>query len=97
MKLIYESICLLLTVSVVLGKSFFQKSNPMAPSNGLIFYDMKSNSTLLPPIIEKAILTGNKTILRQDNMGQPCNCFEMTCSCCAGLNIQQFNINQNSK
>lgn len=97
MKLIYESIFMLLTIRVVLGKFYFQKSNPSIPGNGLIFYDMKSNSTLLPPIIERATLTGNKIILRQDNMGLPCNCFEMTCSCCAGLNIQQFNINQNSK
>lgn len=56
--------------------------------NGLIFYNLKNNHTLLPPIV-----TSDKygPALRLPIIGMPCSCQNLLCGCCAGMNMQQFN------
>lgn len=60
-------------------------------SNGLIFYDLKTNRTLLPPIVTPLKYTQSS---RLPLIGRPCSCQTLNCGCCAGMSIQQFNFNQ---
>lgn len=54
---------------------------------GLIFYNIKTNRTLLPPIV-----TSEKySLLKLPQIGLPCSCESLNCGCCAGLFQQQFN------
>lgn len=57
--------------------------------SGLIFYDLKTNETLLPPIVSSEKFA--RPQFRLPNFGMPCSCHTLNCGCCAGMNFQQFN------
>ncbi len=60
-------------------------------NNGVIFYDLKTNRTLLPPIVTPLKYSQSS---RRPLFGRPCSCETLHCGCCAGMTIQQFNFNQ---
>lgn len=63
-------------------------------NNGLMFYDLKTNKTLLPPVVSSENFSRNPFGLPSfglPNFGMPCSCETLNCGCCAGMNFLQFN------
>ncbi|CRK90250.1 CLUMA_CG003961, isoform A [Clunio marinus] len=67
----------------------------------IVFYDLKTKEPLEAPIT--TILPGSENDsfnmssvinIRLPFIGQPCGCISFNCGCCAGMMMEQFNIDQ---
>lgn len=78
----------------------------LSSDSGLIFYDLESNRTLLPPVVtalpygheqqrEPLQVTSRRPMFPM--FRRPCSCNELNCGCCAGINFKQFNFRRQSK
>ncbi|XP_075157718.1 uncharacterized protein LOC142230984 [Haematobia irritans] len=69
-------------------------------NNGLIFYDLKTNNTLLPPTV--SVSRGRNLAKMKfspkgsiwSTFGKPCECTGPLCGCCVGIKVKQFNFDQ---
>lgn len=96
---------------IILSASFVQSIprivyKSLSSDNGLIFYDLESNRTLLPPVVsalpygheqqrEPLQVTSRRPMF--PSFRRPCSCNELNCGCCAGINFKQFNFRRQSK
>lgn len=71
-------------------------------SSPSIYYDVKTNSSLRITAIENSLSIADdhaSTKLRDVNRrisykSNGCTCQDLTCGCCVGINLQQFNFNR---
>lgn len=100
------------SLSLVILAACFVQSTPrivyksLSSDGGLIFYDLESNRTLLPPVVsalpyeheqqrEPLQVTSRRPMF--PTFRRPCSCNELNCGCCAGINFKQFNFRRQSK
>uniref|UniRef100_A0A1I8NMX6 DUF4773 domain-containing protein n=2 Tax=Stomoxys calcitrans TaxID=35570 RepID=A0A1I8NMX6_STOCA len=69
-------------------------------NNGLIFYDLKTKQTLLPPTVSVsrgrslAKLKFSEKGSIWSTFGKPCECTGPLCGCCVGIKVKQYNFDQ---
>jgi hypothetical protein len=68
----------------------------------ITFYDLNTKEPFSPPV---TTVVNQSEMSKIDNIfhvrfpfiGQPCQCRDTTCGCCAGMKIQQFNFDRKSE
>ncbi|CAG9807272.1 unnamed protein product [Chironomus riparius] len=67
----------------------------------IVFYDLKTGEPYGPPITtiipyseDPSFNMSSIVNIRLPFIGQPCGCYDYQCGCCAGMSMEQFNINQ---
>ncbi|XP_034482935.1 uncharacterized protein DDB_G0290301, partial [Drosophila innubila] len=69
-------------------------------SNGLIFYELATNTAYLPPTVSVSRGRNLASVKYSEKgsiwstFGQPCVCRGVACGCCAGLKVDQYKFDQ---